>query len=171
MPLPQGHGCNLPREGRCRVQESQEVLSCQEVQNGICHQALCGRGEKLPPAPVHFVGGHCSSLHFVLKVAYETFNFLDKNRDTLADDLITVLNSSSLSLIKGLFASAVSCTDPFVFFCLRFVSTIRFLKRKAQVVRQNLQQLAPTSKCSWPSSWQHLVQQMPTTCGALSLIP
>jgi myosin heavy subunit len=36
-------------------------------------------------------------------VAYETANFLEKNRDTLAEDLVALLNDSKLPLVKALF--------------------------------------------------------------------
>jgi myosin heavy subunit len=42
------------------------------------------------------------------QVAYETANFLEKNRDTLAEDLVALLNGSGLPLVKAIFANAAT---------------------------------------------------------------
>jgi myosin heavy subunit len=40
----------------------------------------------------------------VPQVAYEVANFLDKNKDTLPEDLVRLLNNSSVDLIKTIFS-------------------------------------------------------------------
>ena len=42
--------------------------------------------------------------HFAGEVVYETHRFLDKNNDTVHDDLTGVLNSSGIPFVRNLFA-------------------------------------------------------------------
>lgn len=79
----------------CRFPKATDTTFLEKIDNGYKTHKKFYRPKKSRTAFV--------IKHYAGEVAYETANFLEKNRDTLAEDLVALLNDSKLPLVKALF--------------------------------------------------------------------